>query len=246
MKGSPPRPTRCAAPAASPSSSAWTSPTPRPSTTPPSRSSDTFGPIDVWVNNAFTGVFAPFTEIGPDEFRRVTEVTYLGYVFGTRAALRHMLPRDRGTIVQVGSALAYRGIPLQSAYCGAKHAIQGVQRVPAVRTAARAQWGVYDDGAAPRRQHPAVRVGAEPMKGRARPVAPVYAAVRSLGEADRIDLDGQTLHYTGPEGEGGTLAYNRLVLAAGSVNKLLPIPGRSPSTRTASGGCRRRCTCATT
>lgn len=86
---------------------------------------DAFGKIDIWVNNAFAGVYAPFTEITPDEFRRVTEVTYLGYVFGTRAALRHMLPRDRGTIVQVGSALAYRGIPLQSAYCGAKHAIQG-------------------------------------------------------------------------------------------------------------------------
>jgi NAD(P)-dependent dehydrogenase (short-subunit alcohol dehydrogenase family) len=86
---------------------------------------DEFGRIDVWVNNAFAGVFAPVTDITPDEFRRVTEVTYLGYVFGTQAALRHMLPRDRGTIVQVGSALAYRGIPLQSAYCGAKHAIQG-------------------------------------------------------------------------------------------------------------------------
>src|SRR5262245_161029 len=84
-----------------------------------------FGPIDVWVNSAFTSVFAPFLEIEPDEFRRVTEVSYLGYVYGTRAALRRMLPRDRGTIVQVGSALAYRGIPLQSAYCGAKHAIQG-------------------------------------------------------------------------------------------------------------------------
>jgi NAD(P)-dependent dehydrogenase (short-subunit alcohol dehydrogenase family) len=83
------------------------------------------GPIDVWVNNAFTSVFAPFDRISPEEFRRVTEVTYLGYVNGTRAALRHMRPRDRGTIVQVGSALAYRGIPLQSAYCGAKHAIQG-------------------------------------------------------------------------------------------------------------------------
>jgi NAD(P)-dependent dehydrogenase (short-subunit alcohol dehydrogenase family) len=83
------------------------------------------GPIDVWVNVAFAGVFAPFTEIGPDEFKRVTEVTYLGYVYGTRAALQRMLPRDRGTIVQVGSALAYRGIPLQTAYCGAKHAIQG-------------------------------------------------------------------------------------------------------------------------
>jgi NAD(P)-dependent dehydrogenase (short-subunit alcohol dehydrogenase family) len=83
------------------------------------------GPIDVWVNNAMTSVFAPFTEIEPEEFRRVTEVTYLGFVHGTRAALKRMLPRDRGTIVQVGSALAYRGIPLQSAYCGAKHAIEG-------------------------------------------------------------------------------------------------------------------------
>lgn len=83
------------------------------------------GPIDVWVNVAFTSVFAPFTDITPDEYRRVTEVTYLGYVYGTMAALKRMRSRDRGTIVQVGSTLAYRGIPLQSAYCGAKHAIQG-------------------------------------------------------------------------------------------------------------------------
>ncbi|TMK85022.1 MAG: SDR family oxidoreductase [Actinobacteria bacterium] len=85
----------------------------------------TFGPIDVWVNNAMTSIFAPFKEVSIDEFRRVTEVTYLGVVHGTMAALRRMLPRDRGAIVQVGSALAYRGIPLQSAYCGAKHGIQG-------------------------------------------------------------------------------------------------------------------------
>lgn len=83
------------------------------------------GPIDVWVNVAFTSVFAPFDQIQPAEYRRVTEVSYLGYVYSTMAALKHMKPRDRGTIVQVGSALAYRGIPLQSAYCGAKHAIQG-------------------------------------------------------------------------------------------------------------------------
>ena len=89
------------------------------------RAEKELGPIDVWVNVAFTSVFAPFSEIGPDEFRRVTEVSYLGYVHGTMAALKRMKPRDRGTIVQVGSALAYRGIPLQSAYCGAKHAIQG-------------------------------------------------------------------------------------------------------------------------
>jgi NAD(P)-dependent dehydrogenase (short-subunit alcohol dehydrogenase family) len=83
------------------------------------------GPIDVWVNCAFSGVFAPATEITAEEFRRTTEVSYLGYVYGTKAALERMLPRDRGAIVQVGSALAYRGIPLQSAYCAAKHAIQG-------------------------------------------------------------------------------------------------------------------------
>jgi NAD(P)-dependent dehydrogenase (short-subunit alcohol dehydrogenase family) len=83
------------------------------------------GPIDVWVNVAFTSVFAPFEKIKAEEYRRVTEVSYLGYVYATMAVLRRMKARDRGTIVQVGSALAYRGIPLQTAYCGAKHAIQG-------------------------------------------------------------------------------------------------------------------------
>ncbi|KUL29081.1 SDR family oxidoreductase [Actinoplanes awajinensis] len=83
------------------------------------------GPIGLWVNNAFSSVFAPFVEIEMPEFVRTTEVSYLGYVFGTKAALSRMRTRDSGTIVQVGSALAYRGIPLQSAYCGAKHAIQG-------------------------------------------------------------------------------------------------------------------------
>jgi NAD(P)-dependent dehydrogenase (short-subunit alcohol dehydrogenase family) len=83
------------------------------------------GPIDVWVNVAFTSVFAPFEQIQPAEYKRVTEVSYLGYVYSTMAALKYMRPRDRGCIVQVGSALAYRGIPLQSAYCGSKHAIQG-------------------------------------------------------------------------------------------------------------------------
>ena len=83
------------------------------------------GPIDVWVNDAMATVFSPFAEIDPPEFSRATEVTYLGAVWGTRAALARMRPRDRGTIVQVGSALAYRGIPLQSAYCGAKHGLKG-------------------------------------------------------------------------------------------------------------------------
>jgi NAD(P)-dependent dehydrogenase (short-subunit alcohol dehydrogenase family) len=89
------------------------------------RTESELGPIDLWVNNAMTTVFAPFMEIEPEEFKRVTEVTYLGVVWGTRAALRRMKPRDRGSIVLVGSALAYRGIPLQSAYCGSKHAIKG-------------------------------------------------------------------------------------------------------------------------
>jgi NADP-dependent 3-hydroxy acid dehydrogenase YdfG len=84
-----------------------------------------FGPIDIWINNAMTTVFAPLREITPEEFRRATEVTYLGTVYGTMASLRRMLQRDRGAIVQVGSALAYRSIPLQAPYCGAKHAIRG-------------------------------------------------------------------------------------------------------------------------
>jgi NAD(P)-dependent dehydrogenase (short-subunit alcohol dehydrogenase family) len=89
------------------------------------RVEDELGPIDVWINNACTSVYAPVAEISSAEFRRVTEVSYLGCVYGTMAALQLMRPRNHGVIVQVGSALAYRGIPLQSAYCGAKHAIQG-------------------------------------------------------------------------------------------------------------------------
>jgi short-subunit dehydrogenase len=86
---------------------------------------DRLGPVDVWVNNAMTSVFSPVKQTTAVEFKRVTEVAYLGYVHGTLAALKRMLPRDRGVIIQVGSALAYRGIPLQSAYCAAKHAVQG-------------------------------------------------------------------------------------------------------------------------
>jgi NAD(P)-dependent dehydrogenase (short-subunit alcohol dehydrogenase family) len=86
---------------------------------------DKFGPIDIWINNAMVSVFSPIKEMTPEEFKRVTDVTYLGAVYGTLSALRRMLPRDRGVIVEVGSALAYRGIPLQAAYCGAKHALQG-------------------------------------------------------------------------------------------------------------------------
>jgi len=89
------------------------------------RVESTFGPIDIWVNNAMASVFSPIKEMTAEEFKRVTEVTYLGYVYGSLAALKRMLPRDRGTIVHVGSALAYRSIPLQAAYCAAKHAVLG-------------------------------------------------------------------------------------------------------------------------
>ena len=89
------------------------------------RVEEELGPIDIWINNAMVSVFSPIRQMTPEEFRRVTDVTYLGIVHGTLSALKRMLPRDRGTIVQVGSALAYRGIPLQSAYCAAKHAVQG-------------------------------------------------------------------------------------------------------------------------
>ena len=90
-----------------------------------SKVEETFGPIDIWINVAMASVFSPAREMTPEEYKRVTEVTYLGQVYGTLAALQRMLPRDRGRIIQIGSALAYRGIPLQSAYCGSKHAIQG-------------------------------------------------------------------------------------------------------------------------
>lgn len=86
---------------------------------------DAFGPIDVWINDAMVTVYAEFLDIEPDEFQRATEVTYLGMVWGTRAALKRMVPRDRGSVVQVCSAMSYRGIPLQSPYCGAKHACKG-------------------------------------------------------------------------------------------------------------------------
>jgi NAD(P)-dependent dehydrogenase (short-subunit alcohol dehydrogenase family) len=86
---------------------------------------EALGPIDVWVNCAMTTIFAFFEDIEPEEFKRATEVTYLGAVWGTKAALKRMLPRDRGTIVMVGSAMAYRGIPLQAPYCGGKHAMKG-------------------------------------------------------------------------------------------------------------------------
>ncbi|KUO19987.1 short-chain dehydrogenase [Streptomyces dysideae] len=172
---------------------------------------DAFGHIDVWVNNAFAGVFAPFTDITPDEFRRVTEVTYLGCVFGTRAALHHMLPQDRGTIVQVGSALAYRGIPLQSAYCGAKHAIQGFNeslRCELLREGSGVRTTMV--------QLPAVNTPQfdwvlNRMPGRARPVPPVYqpeVAARAIVHAAR---HGRRREYWVGGSTAATLIANAVV-----------------------------------
>jgi NAD(P)-dependent dehydrogenase (short-subunit alcohol dehydrogenase family) len=132
------------------------------------------GPIDVWINNAMTTVFGPVDRITAEEFRRVTEVTYLGYVHGTMAALRRMRRRDRGVIVQVGSALSYRAIPLQAAYCGAKFAIRGF--TDSLRTE------LIHDGSAVHLamvQLPAVDTPQfdwcrNKMERRARPVAPIY------------------------------------------------------------------------
>jgi NAD(P)-dependent dehydrogenase (short-subunit alcohol dehydrogenase family) len=133
-----------------------------------------FGPIDIWINDAMTTVFSPFHEMSAEEFERVTAVTYLGVVYGTQAALRRMLPRDRGMIVQVGSALAYRGIPLQSAYCGAKHAIQGFTE--AVRCELlhdhRQIW--LSMVQLPAVNTPQFEWGKSRMPDRAQPVPPIY------------------------------------------------------------------------
>jgi NAD(P)-dependent dehydrogenase (short-subunit alcohol dehydrogenase family) len=133
------------------------------------------GPIDVWVNNAMTAVFAPFLEVTAEEYERVTRVTYLGTVNGTRAALSRMVPRNRGRVVQVGSALAFRGIPLQSAYCGAKHAIKGF--TDSVRTE------LLHDGSAvsvgmvqlPAMNTPQFRIVRSRMPRKPMPVPPIYA-----------------------------------------------------------------------
>ncbi|MGA5820317.1 SDR family oxidoreductase [Kitasatospora sp. NPDC094028] len=133
-----------------------------------------FGPIDVWVNDAFVSVFAPFTEISAEEFRRVTEVTYLGYVNATRAALRRMLPRDRGTIVQVGSAIAYRGIPLQTAYSGAKHALQGWHEALRCELLATGSGVRVTMVQLPAVNTPQFDWVLNRLRGRARPVPPVH------------------------------------------------------------------------
>src|SRR6185437_6240198 len=133
-----------------------------------------FGPIDVWVNVAMATVFAPVDRMEAAEYRRVTEVTYLGYVHGTLSALRRMKPRDRGTIIQVGSALAYRSIPLQSAYCAAKAAIRGFTdslRSELIHDRSRVHITMVQ---MPGLNTPQFEWGRSKMPRRARPVAPVY------------------------------------------------------------------------
>lgn len=132
------------------------------------------GAIGVWVNNAMTTVFSPFMEYASDEYQRVTEVTYLATVWGTQAALRRMIPRNRGAIIQVGSALAYRGIPYQSAYCGAKHAIKGFTesiRTELLHTGSKIHVGMVQLPAVntPQFSHCRSRFDSHPM-----PVPPIY------------------------------------------------------------------------
>jgi NAD(P)-dependent dehydrogenase (short-subunit alcohol dehydrogenase family) len=176
------------------------------------------GQIDVWVNNAMTSVFAPFWDIRAEEFRRVTEVTYLGVVNGTRAALRRMRPRGRGVIVQVGSALAYRGIPLQSAYCGAKHAVQGF--TDSVRAELR------DEGSAVRITEVHLPALNTPQFGwvlsrlprRAQPVPPIFepeVAARAIAWA--IDHDRRQVWVGGST--VGTILADRL--APGLLDRYL-------------------------
>src|SRR5207248_5553956 len=135
---------------------------------------DAFGPIDVWVNDAMVTVFAWFEDIEPEEFRRATEVTYLGAVWGTRAALRRMLPRDRGTIVQVGSAMAYRGIPLQSPYCGAKQALKGFQESLRTELLNQGSHVHLTMVQLPGLNTPQFEHGRAKMPRKPQPVAPVY------------------------------------------------------------------------
>ncbi|MCD0484882.1 SDR family oxidoreductase [Streptacidiphilus sp. ASG 303] len=138
------------------------------------RAEEGLGPVDVWVNCAFAGFLAPFTEVDDEEFRRVTDVTYHGQVNGTRAALRLMGPRDRGVVVNVGSALSGRGIPLQSAYCGAKHAVVGFTE--AVRTELEhRRSGVRICGVQlPGMNTPQFTWVLNRMPGRPQPVPPIY------------------------------------------------------------------------
>jgi NAD(P)-dependent dehydrogenase (short-subunit alcohol dehydrogenase family) len=160
------------------------------------------GPIDVWVNNAMATIFAPLTQVAPEEYRRATEVTYLGTVYGTMAALKRMVPRDRGTIIQVGSALAYRAIPLQAAYCGAKHGMKGFTQ--------SLRCELLHEGSAvkvtmvqmPALNTPQFDVSRSRMPRRARPVPPIYQPEVAADAIVRAALHPRREYYVG----GSTVA----------------------------------------
>jgi NAD(P)-dependent dehydrogenase (short-subunit alcohol dehydrogenase family) len=169
-----------------------------------------FGPPDVWVNNAMTSVFSPVKNLSPEEVRRVTEVTYLGVVNGTLAALKRMLPRDRGVIVQVGSALSYRAIPLQAPYCGAKHAIEGFTeslRTELLHDRSRVRLTMVQ---LPGLNTPQFDVVKSRLPRRAQPVPPIYApevAARAIVWATQHDR--RQLYVGGST--AATILLNKLV-----------------------------------
>ena len=181
------------------------------------------GGIDAWVNVAFTSVFAPFAEIGPDEYRRVTDVTYHGYVNGTRAALRHMRPRDAGVIVQVGSALGHRGIPLQTAYCGAKHALEGFHealRCELMHDRSGIRVTIVEMPAVNTPQFDWVL---SRLPRRAQPVPPIYQPeVAARGVLKALDRPGRRARWVGAS-TVGTILANRV--AGGLLDRYLARTG---------------------
>ena len=186
-----------------------------------SRVEDTFGPIDVWINVAFTSVFAPFAELSPDEFRRVTDVSYLGFVHGTMAALSRMRPRDHGTIVQVGSALGARSIPLQSAYCGAKHAINGFTsslRCELLHEGSKVKITVVQMPAVNTPQFSWVR---SRLPRKPQPVPPIYQPeVAARGVMYAADHPGRREYWVGAS-TAATLTANKLAPCVAG-----PLPGQ--------------------
>jgi NAD(P)-dependent dehydrogenase (short-subunit alcohol dehydrogenase family) len=171
------------------------------------------GPIDVWVNVAFTSVFAPFAEITAAEFKRVTEVSYLGFVYGTMAALSRMRPRGQGTIVQVGSALGSRSIPLQSAYCGAKHAVNGFTsslRCELLHEKSGVQVTVVQMPAVNTPQFSWVR---SKLPNHPQPVPPIYQPeVAARGVVYAADHPGRKQYWVGAS-TAATILVNRAVPA---------------------------------
>ena len=171
------------------------------------------GPIDIWVNDAMTSVFSSIKEMTPAEFKRVTEVTYLGYVYGTLAALKYMLPRDRGVIVHVGSALAYRSIPLQAAYCASKHAVLGFfasLRTELMHDGSHVQTTMVQMPALNTPQFGWVR---SKLPRKAQPVPPIYQPeVAAQGVVYAADHPSRREYWVGAS-TAATLAANKLAPA---------------------------------